>query len=371
MTLYSELLTQRQEAAIESEKALICHFGKEAENCDNWQRLFELGWLDELTNASGRGKLPRNEDNCILGCYFDEEEKVFAHRPSLYSEKFLYCFITDIADGGPALSQYLSEIVEEADEVDCDQLSRVIDISITYLNSLTLRALTGSGVMIPYKSTAQSAESFMLTWDEEKVGSAVWICRFGIAVPGHPVIPFEVATRALKVIERQIEARRRSLTTELQPLTIEQEYAPSVRDLARLEMPADDTAENQVSKLFRKLTPANCHALAIKVGFISQSHKLIGKAKPSKIWGMVETLVWHQLADKGQTGELVQRITQYYKIESIKANYTPDGPNETRRKARWAVNEWLFEMQIITESDRDTFRTQHREPRVIARQTDV
>lgn len=369
MIPYDQLLTQRQQEATTEEEALVRHFGRDAEDCSNWQRLIESSWLTQLTNGPGP-KMLVDEEGCYLGINeWDGETCPIASDPSLYSSKFPYVFAKRLANGGPALAAYFTQILEYADEIDCDQLSRIVDTIITYLNSYTLRALTGSGYTQPFKAPVQSAENFMHLWDEEGADSSVFICRFGVAVPGHPVIPFEVATKTLRVIERQIEACRQSLIAEFQSLNIEQEYTLTAHTPAQPETSADDVAETQVSKLFRKLTPADCHSLAVAVGFIYPNRKPKGSGGPSKIWGMVETLMWHQFADPGARGDLVRAIARLYRVK-IADNFTPDGLSNVRKTARKITNTWLSNEKKIDEAARKQFNDIHYNSRLAASQTD-
>ena len=52
MASYDERLTQRQEAAAYTERGYVQHFGPEAERYDNWARLWQTGWQEELTNPA-------------------------------------------------------------------------------------------------------------------------------------------------------------------------------------------------------------------------------------------------------------------------------------------------------------------------------
>ncbi len=357
---YDQEFAQRRQAVAEEEAALVRHFGEEAEDCQNWQRLFELSWLDELTNGTG-SKLPRDEDDYIIGCWIDDNNKVISNGVSLYSDKFLYGLTKDIVKGGPVLVSSLADILEQADEIDCDQLTNTVDTISTYLSSSTLRELLGGGHVITLGSVLNS-ELFFQGWNESKGGSGLLICRFGIAIPGSPIIPAEVAINALKVVRRRIEARQQNMGPEITKLLSGQRL--------ELERPpiAENYAEHAVSKLFRNITPADCHALAVKVGFVDLKRRPKGPAKPSKIWGMVETLLWHRFADQGMKSELVQAIALLYGVK-IANNFTPDGPAEARLAARQATNSWLFDEKKIDEAARREFISIQYNIRLQTRQT--
>jgi hypothetical protein len=190
----------------------VRHFGKEAEDCENWQDLWHRGWLDELTNPGDSATyqpngLPRDEDSCIIGGWVDELGKILAPTPSIYSKKYPFIFTKALVNGGPAL---ISEIqIDKADEIDCDQIAQVIDTVSTYLNNYSLRLLRGTGHSAVIGKG--QAESFFEAWDEKKDYKGLFICRFGVAIPGQPIIPSEVAANILQMVRRQIEAQRQRL----------------------------------------------------------------------------------------------------------------------------------------------------------------
>jgi hypothetical protein len=214
MASYDERLTQRQEAAADTERGYVQHFGPEAERYDNWARLWQTGWQEELNNPAPTPTyqpkgLPRDEANNIITGGSGEYGKVLPPAPSLYSPKFLFTLAQTVANGGPHLVAAISSILDEADEVDCDQLTEVLDTLLTYLSNYALRSIDGTGhaVRISRVDRAQ-VEDFFLHWDENKEASNVFVTRLGIAVPSRPVVPYEVALNVLHAAQRQVQARR-------------------------------------------------------------------------------------------------------------------------------------------------------------------
>lgn len=214
MASYDERLTQRQEAAAYTERGYVQHFGPEAERYDNWARLWQTGWQEELTNPAPTPTyqpkgLPRDEADNIITGGSGEYGKVLPPAPSPYSPKFLFALAQAVANGGPHLVAAISSILDEADEVDCDQLTEVLDTLLTYLSNYALRSIDGTGqaVRIGQLDRAQ-VEAFFLHRDETKPASNVFVTRFGVAAPGRPVVPYEVALNVLQAAQRQVKARR-------------------------------------------------------------------------------------------------------------------------------------------------------------------
>lgn len=224
MASYDERLTQRQEAAANTERGYVQHFGPEAERYDNWARLWQTGWQEELTNPAPTPTyqpkgLPRDEADNIITGGSGEYGKVQPPAPSLYSPKFLFALAQAVANGGPHLVAAISSILAEADEVDCDQLTEVLDTLLTYLSNYALRSIDGTGqtVRIGQLDRAQ-VEDFFLNWDENKEATNVFVTRFGIAVPGRPVVPYGVALNVLQAAQRQVNARRAEYAKTTQTL---------------------------------------------------------------------------------------------------------------------------------------------------------
>ena len=227
MASYDERLTQRQEVAADTERGYVQHFGPEAARYDNWARLWQTGWQEELTNPAPTPTyqpkgLPRDEAGYIITGGSGEFDRPLPPAPSLYSPKFLFALAQAVADGGPHLVAAISSVLSEADEVDCDQLTELLDTLLTYLSNYALRSIDGTGkaIRIGQLERAQVGD-FYLHWDENKEATNVFVTRFGIAVPGRPVVPYEVALNVLQAAKRQVHARRI-------------EYAQTTRKLAAL-----------------------------------------------------------------------------------------------------------------------------------------
>lgn len=224
MASYDERLTQRREAAADTERSYMRHFGPEAERYDNWARLWQTGWQEELINSAPTPTyqpkgLPRDETDNIITGGSGEYGKVLPPAPSLYSPKFLFALAQTVASGGPQLVAAISSILNEADEVDCDQLTEVLDKLITYLSNYALRSIDGTGLAIKVSQLERAqAEAFFLHWDENKEASNVFVTRLGVAVPGWPVVPYEVALNVLQAAQRQVKARRTEYARTTQTL---------------------------------------------------------------------------------------------------------------------------------------------------------
>ena len=86
---YADQLSQRQQAASDEEAVWVEHFGKQAEDCENWQELWAAGWREELYNPSPtetyqpRG-VPHDEEGYIIGGWPDESGRGVANQPSHY-----------------------------------------------------------------------------------------------------------------------------------------------------------------------------------------------------------------------------------------------------------------------------------------------
>lgn len=235
---YDERLTQRRAAAAETEAAYVRHFGPAAERYDEWERLWQTGWLEELTNPAPtltyqpKG-LPRDEEGNMITGGMGADNRMLPPAPSLHSPKFLFLLARATANGGPHLAAALTSVLEQADEVDCDQLTEVLDNLTTCLSNYALRGIDGTGqvVRVGQLDRAQT-EDFFRQWDETRAGTSVFVVRFGIAIPGRPVVPHEAAINALQAARRQVEARRK-------------EYAKTTQTLAALT--AKKTAQKKLS----------------------------------------------------------------------------------------------------------------------------
>lgn len=214
MDSYDERLRQRQEATAAIESAYMRHFGKEAAQYDNWARLWRNGWQDVLVNPAPTPDyqpkgLPRDAEGNIVSGGTGVGGELLPPPLSHYSPKFLFAVAQKIANGGPQLVAAISNILAEADEVDCDQLTKTLDELATYLNSYALRSIDGSGYVARIGQLDRvQMENFFQHWDEETPGNSVFVTRFGIAISGRPVVPYEVANNVLQAVQRQVQARR-------------------------------------------------------------------------------------------------------------------------------------------------------------------
>lgn len=241
MASYDERLTQRREAAADTERGYVQHFGPEAERYNNWARLWQTGWQEELTNPAPTPSyqpkgLPRDEAGYIITGGSGEFDRPLPPAPNLYSPRFLFALAQAVADGGPHLVAAISSILSEADEVDCDQLTDALDTLITYLSNYALRSIDGTGKAVRIGQLERpQMEDFFLHWDENKEATNVFVTRFGIAVPGRPVVPYEVALNALQAAQRQVQARRIEYAQTTRKLAA---LAPEKTDKKKLSLPA-------------------------------------------------------------------------------------------------------------------------------------
>ena len=241
MDSYDERLTQRLEATAALESAYVHHFGPEAAKYDRWARLWRNGWQEVLTNPAPtptyqpRG-LPLDAEGHIISGGTGVDGELLPPPLSHYSPKFLFAVAQEIANGGPQLVAAISDILAEADEVDCDHLTKTVDELTTYLNNYALRCIDGSGrvTRIGQLDPAQT-ENFFRNWNEEQPGNDVFIARPGIAISGRPVLPHEVASNVLQTVQRQIQARRVGYAKPAQLLAA---LATQKPDKKKLSLPA-------------------------------------------------------------------------------------------------------------------------------------
>lgn len=222
MISYDERLAQRREEATAMESAYVRHFGPEAEKYDNWARLWRTGWQEELVNPAPtltyqpKG-LPRDEEGNILSGGTGADGSPLPPSLSHYSPKFLFALAQATAHGGPQLVAAISNILAEADEVDCDQLTEALDKLTTYLSNYALRSIDGTGYVIRVGQLDRAQiEQFFRSWNENTPGSGVFITHFGIAIPGRPVVPFEAATNVIEAALRQVVVRRKQYVAQTQ-----------------------------------------------------------------------------------------------------------------------------------------------------------
>lgn len=283
MTSYAKKLQERRQDALVLELALIEHFGKDAEDCDNWQELWSRGWMEFLSNASPTDTyqpkgIPRDEDGLIIGGWAHPETGLgYADEPSMYSDKFPYLLAKTLAEGTSAWVTYFMSMLDRADEVGCDQLEATVDTLTTYLRNYPLRWIQGTGRILVLDPLTD-AEKLFQSWDEKKSGRGLFICHAGIAVHGRPVVPHEVAMNALSIARRQIVAKR------------SQRDAPAVDLLPTA--PTSTTPPNEAfASLLLNYTAAQLREALQELGLVDPSGRAVSAATPGDWVGVIHGLI--------------------------------------------------------------------------------
>lgn len=218
MESYQMRLAQRRQAAADSEAALVAHFGPEAENCANWDKLWQRGWLEVLTNPSPTETYqPKGLPPDGAGGWISEDgNEAYASPPDLYSNKFLFYFAKQLVDDEATVAARISDWLEDADEMDCDQLSAVVGKLATCLANYDLYHMSGNGQTVDVGlSEPERIEAFFQHWDSKKDAAGLFISRPGLAIANRRPVPALVVSSVLQVVRRQIEARLQQLQTGL------------------------------------------------------------------------------------------------------------------------------------------------------------
>jgi hypothetical protein len=214
MTSYSDQLAQRKQAAAKAEATLVAHFGPEAENCANWDELWQRGWREVLTNPTPsptyRPKgLPHDGEG---GWVSEDGRRAGAYPPDIYSDKFLFYLAKQLFDDEVTVAARIADWLEDADEIDCDQLSAVVGKLTTYLANYHLYHVSGTGQTVDMGLLdTERMEAFFQNSHSIKNVTAVFISRPGIAIANRRPVPAVVASSILQAIRRQIEARQQQL----------------------------------------------------------------------------------------------------------------------------------------------------------------
>lgn len=215
---YSEQLAQRKQEAADEEAAFIAHFGPEANNCANWDSLWQRGWHEVLVNPAPTDTYqPKGLPPGGGGWVSKDGRKAGAYPPSLYSDKFLFYFARQLADNKAELVVRVTDyLLANADEMDCDLLTEVIDTITVYLHSPALHHVAGTGYALEVGgANTVHIEGFFRNWNSKKDASGLFITGLGIAIANKRVVPAEVAKGKLQAVRRQIEARQQQLQAGL------------------------------------------------------------------------------------------------------------------------------------------------------------
>ena len=326
MTSYSKQLAQRKQEATDEDAALVAHFGPKAENCANWDGLWQRGWREELVNPSPTDTYePKGLPPGWVGGWVSADgRQAGADPPSLYSDKFIFYFTRQLADDKTKLIARATNYLVDADEIDCDQLTNVVDTITICLNSKKLHYLAGNGHLreVGHVNTVQ-IEEFFQNWDSKKNGTGLFITSLGIAIANHRVIPAEVVRGKLQAVRRQIESRQSQSSVCFQ-IPKEQEGNTTASDLAAYLSPKCSVDFCDKAAKLIGLTPGQgadtftdlrIHALAAA---LKETHSLSGT--------------------KGVIGAVRLALAHRYAIENYNVKYDPQhgkGNNLSGRNDQW------------------------------------
>lgn len=226
MQSFAEELRKRQEAADAQEAAYVAHFGPEAANCANWQRLWEAGWQERLTNsfptATYQPKgLPKDADGVLLNCSIGEDNSLYVGPPTIYSRKFYYHFATELIEDRTELLERLTAFLDAptTSTIDCDQFTTVLDRLANYLSNYTTYYLEGTGdILEAGEYDPERWEVYLQGWRRHHTGTGVFINRAGITHPSGVVVRSDVALRTLQRLQEELEATRQRLKKEGHPV---------------------------------------------------------------------------------------------------------------------------------------------------------
>ncbi|GAB2854631.1 hypothetical protein [Hymenobacter ruber] len=247
MASYSEELARRKQAAADEEAAFVAHFGREAENCANWDDLWQHGWREELVNPAPTATYqPKGlPEDGAGGWVSDDGRQAFADPPSLYSDKFLFHFAGQLVDEEATVAARVSDWLQDADEMDCDQLSAIVGKVATYLANYSLYHVSGTGRNVDMGLLGpERLEAFFQNWDSTKNAAGLFISCPGLAVANRRPVPAVVVGSVLQAVRRQIEARRQQLqTTVFIPAPKEKKGKVSLSTLALIILYKGETVQ--------------------------------------------------------------------------------------------------------------------------------
>lgn len=327
MAAYSEQLAERKRAAADTEAELVAHFGPDANNCANWDDLWQRNWLRILTNSS-ISKLPDTLPS-TGGWVSENGRQAGADPPSLYSDKFLFYFARQLADDRTELVVRANKLLTRADEMDCDLFTQAIETITVCLNSPALHVILGSGHSTEMKPiTAPQIEELFRSWERKDEAGGVCVNRWGIAIPGHRAVPAEVAVRKLQAVSRQIEARQQQL------------QATSERDATSSEPTQPKaTREKRPAKLAQGTEPAEVRRMLNGLGMGSTYDK------PGE-WAAAFRALWVAGLLTGNAPTVVRWAVQHLD--------TGKGMVETFKKV-W-TSEWSEASQFPNDAQKTVFR---------------
>jgi len=254
---YGEQLAQRKQEAADEEAAFIAHFGPEAEDCANWDDLWQNGWREVLVNPSPTETYkPKGLPPGWVGGWVSEDgREAGADPPSLYSDKFVFYFAQQLADDKAELLARTTNFLAHADEIDCDQWTTVIDIITTYLSSSILFYVTGRGHRLEFNQMdATQREAFFQQRNSKQNSAGLFITSFGVSITNHQVVPAEVARGKIQAVRRQIEIRQQQLQVEFTTQSNVASSAPTRQKATREPRAAKLAPGIEVEEVHKMLT---------------------------------------------------------------------------------------------------------------------
>jgi hypothetical protein len=214
MTSYSEQLLQRKQDAAATDAALVAHFGFEANDCTNWNALWQRGWREVLVNPSPTDTYqPKGLPPGGLGGWVSRDgRQAEAYPPSLYSDKFPFHFVKQLANGPAELIASVDSWLDYEDDIDCDQLLSVVGRvnGLLYQNKLCYLLGTGSIKQEPRFDIQQ--QDALLQNVSSRAGKIILVSGAGVAIPNEPVIKQDFAVGMLQGVCRQVEMLRQKFS---------------------------------------------------------------------------------------------------------------------------------------------------------------
>jgi hypothetical protein len=221
MTSYSEQLVQRKQDATAADASLVAHFGPEAHDCTNWNTLWQRGWREVLTNASPTDTYqPKGLPPSGLGGWVSKDgRQAEAYPPSLYSDKFPFHFVKQLANGPAELIATVDSWLDYEDDIDCDQLLSVIGRINGLLHQNKLSYLIGTGYIKQETRFDIQQQDALLQNVSSRDGKIILVSGVGVAIPNEPVIKHDFAMGMLQGVCRQIEVLRQEFNNKIQEQT--------------------------------------------------------------------------------------------------------------------------------------------------------
>ncbi|AMJ67200.1 hypothetical protein AXW84_18515 [Hymenobacter sp. PAMC 26628] len=124
----------------------------------------------------------------------------------------MFYFATQLVDGEATVAARISEWLEDADEIDCDQLNTAVGKVATCLANYNLYHVSGTGWNVDMGILEPTRlEAFFQNWKGTDEEAGLFISRPGLAVAKHQAVPAVVVSSVLQAVSRRIETRQQQL----------------------------------------------------------------------------------------------------------------------------------------------------------------